>query len=170
MLRVARLPFLAVTAVVVATAASSACADWQYTHWGMSKTQALLASNGTLMPPGSRRERAPYVGLVGRYTAGDRNFDAALLFDDGDNLVRVVLTQRTPRECAGTLAALQDKYGQAQTIATLRGATRLAWNDGATGNRIKFDGSPQPDARSANGEDTACTLTYSPQSSVDDGL
>ena len=86
----------------------------------MSKTQALLASNGALMPPGSRGERAPYVGLVGHYATGERNFDAALLFDDGDDLVRVVLTQRTPRECAGTLAALQDKYGQAQNLATLR--------------------------------------------------
>lgn len=170
MLRVARLPFLIVTAFVAATAASSASADWQYTHWGMSKTQALLASNGALMPPGSRRERAPYVGLVGHYASGDRNFDASLLFDDGDDLVRVTLTQRTPRECAGTLAALQDKYGQAQTVATLRGATRLAWNDGVTGNRVKFDGTPRADARSANGGDVACTLTYSPQSSVDDGL
>ena len=84
--------------------------------------------------------------------------------------MRVTLTQRTPRECAGTLAALQDKYGQAQTVATLRGATRLAWNDGVTGNRVKFDGTPRADARSANGGDVACTLTYSPQSSVDDGL
>ena len=127
----ARLPFLAATAFVAATTASPASADWQYTHWGMSKTQALLASNGALMPPGSRRERTPYVGLVGHYTSGDRSFDAALLFDDGDELVRVVLTQRTPRECAGTLAALQDKYGQAQNLATLRGATLLAWDDGA---------------------------------------
>jgi|GEM_PF-1195381 len=170
MFRAARLPFLAATAFAAATAASTASADWQYTHWGMSKTQALLASNGALMPPGSRRERAPYVGLVGHYAAGDRNFDAALLFDDGDDLVRVVLTQRTSRECAGTLAALQDKYGQAQNLATLRGATLLAWNEGADGNRVKFDSTPRPNARSANGEDVACTLTYAAPSPGDDGL
>jgi len=170
MLRTARLPFLAVTALVAATAASSASANWQYTHWGMSKTQALLASNGALMPPGSRRGHAPYAGLVGHYSAGDRNFDAALLFDDGDDLVRVVLTQRTPRECAGTLTALQDKYGQAQAVATLRGTTLLAWNDGTGGNRVRFDATPRPDTRSANGENVACTLAYSPQPSVDDGL
>ena len=166
----ARLPFLAATAFVAATTASPASADWQYTHWGMSKTQALLASNGALMPPGSRCERAPYVGLVGHYATGERNFDAALLFDDGDDLVRVVLTQRTPRECAGTLAALQDKYGQAQNLATLRGATLLAWNDGAGGNRIRFDGTPRPAERSATAEDAACVLSYAPPSAGDDGL
>lgn len=169
MLRTTHLPCL-VLAFAAATATPSAFADWQYTHWGMSKTQALLASNGALMPPGTRRERAPYVGLVGHYTAGEHNFDVALLFDEGDNLVRVVLTQRTPRECAGTLAALQDKYGQAQNLATLRGATLLAWNDGAAGNRVNFDGTPRPNARSANGEDVACTLTYSSPSATGDGL
>jgi len=166
----ARLPFLAASAFAAAIAAPSASADWQYTHWGMSKTQALLASNGALMPTGTRRERAPYIGLAGHYAAGERNFDAALLFDDGDDLVRVVLTQRTPRECAGTLAALQDKYGAAQDLATLRGASLLAWNDAAGGNRVRFDAAPRPNARNANGESVACTLTYSAPSSADDGL
>ncbi|HEY0179557.1 MAG TPA: hypothetical protein VGC30_07980 [Dokdonella sp.] len=166
--RSCRSPIAYVTALAaaLALAARAAHADWQYTHWGMSKDQVMLAANGALSPTGTRRAEAPYVGLRGHYETATHRFDAAMLFDAGDALTGVVLTQRTSAECRSTLGDLQSKYGSAQDLTTRRGPLKLMWNDAAAGNRVIYESAPAPE----HGE-IACRLVYEPiASSAADGL
>ena len=68
-----RIGRLTATALAGALTASAAQADWQYTRWGMTKDQVMLASNGALSPTPSRRAGNPYVGLRGRYQTDDHS-------------------------------------------------------------------------------------------------
>jgi hypothetical protein len=151
--------------------ASAAHADWQYTHWGMPKDQALLASNGALSPVLTRRAENPYIGLRGKYETGDHKFDAALLFDGGDALTGVWLSQRTPAECRSTLGDLTDKYGAGQDATIGRGPARVMWNDQTSGNRVKYIAAARGSLPAAAGEhERACEIIYEPLSKTADGL
>ena len=156
---------------VGALTVSDARADWQYTHWGMSKDQVMLASNGALSPVPTRRATYPYIGLRGKYVAGEHTFDAAMLFDAADALSGVLLSQRTGRECARTLNDLRENYGAAQELSAAREPLKLMWNDAKTGNRIKYDETPRLDAPGAgDARDIACVLTYESVSQKASGL
>ncbi len=162
-------PMLA--ALVFAFAAPAARADWQYTHWGMSKDPVLLASNGALSQTLMRGPDNPYVGLRGKYATADHAFDAAMTFDAGDTLVGVMLSQRSGQACAKTLADLQDKYGKAQDVTTRRGPLRLIRADAASGNRVKYAGASRADSPAVRGAgEVACTIVYEPLSKAADGL
>jgi hypothetical protein len=162
---------LPLAALVFAFAASTAHADWQYTHWGMSKDQVLLASNGTVSPTSARGPDTPYVGLRGKYATPDHAFDAAMYFDAGDTLVSVMLSQRTAPECAKTLGDLQEKYGTSQDATNRRGPLRLIWSDAASGNRVKYTGVSRADSPAVRDvHEAACTIVYEPLSRTVDGL
>lgn len=157
--------------VAFAFAAASAHADWQYTHWGMSKDQVLLAANGALSPTSTRDPGNPYVGLRGTYATSDHSFDASLYFDAGDALASVMLSQRTAQECAKTLADLQSKYGTAQDVTTRRGPLQLIWSGAASGNRVRYSGIARADPPPVHdGHEVACTIVYAPLSKPVDGL
>jgi hypothetical protein len=162
---------LRLTILVFAFAASAAHADWQYTRWGMSKDQVLLASNGAVSPTSMRGPGTPYVGLRGKYATPDHAFDAALYFDAGDTLVSVTLSQRTAPECAKTLSDLREKYGTAQDVTNRRGPLRLIWSDAASGNRVKYTGVSRADSPAVrDAHEVACTIVYEPLSRTVEGL
>ncbi|HEY0180547.1 MAG TPA: hypothetical protein VGC30_13085 [Dokdonella sp.] len=149
--------------LALAAAVPAAQADWQYTHWGMSKNQVLLAADGALSDTMTRRAADPYVGLRGHYEAGPHKFDAAMLFDAGDNLTGVLLSQRTSGECVQTLGDLKAKYGAGQDLTTRRGPIEILWSDAQSSNRIKYEARDRVAPRGATGgHDIACTVRYEP--------
>lgn len=105
--------------VVLATvlAAAPACADWQYTRWGMTVDQALAASGGTMAPctptacksgAGSKFQPKTF----GRYQSGEFKFESILLFDNAGGLAMVALKLLELEHLNRLQDALISKYGE----------------------------------------------------------
>ena len=133
-------------------------ADWQYTRWGMTPTEVIAASSGSVSeytpPPPKpiegrgaifdqmRAEAAmkPSPKVQGPYNAGNLSFKVTFYFDKSDKLVQVRLDLENALLKADDLyAALTQTYGEGINLAPPRSPDRnVAWNDSKQKNRVEF--------------------------------
>jgi hypothetical protein len=151
-------------AMLIFAISTSAHADWQYTHWGMSQDQAVTSSNGSLAVVSDKI-------AAGTYLANGREFHAILFFGAG-GLKSVELTQPTVGECAGTLQVMQDKYGPGDKLpSTSAQDPGTIWRDEASGNIVDFrDRSHNAFAMNAASPRFACSIEYRSLKEADSGL
>jgi hypothetical protein len=101
----------------ILTASSPAFAGWQFTNWGMTPAQVVVASKGTAQlgngEPGDRMKDSPHVvGAVGTYSSGTHHFRATYYFDGGKlSLVMLKLTNGT-NGCGMLWADMKSAYGK----------------------------------------------------------
>jgi hypothetical protein len=93
----------------------AACADWQYTKWGMTPEQTAQASKGQLRPCDASCKGYTSAGatakLMGSYKTGDFSFVAYTIFDASNRLNKVLLDMK-PSNGYALAAALRNKYGE----------------------------------------------------------
>lgn len=114
---------LAIAMGLLVACAPSAHADWEWTHWGMTSSQALSASQGkAVFATATERQRRMYrrgftpiqvPHLVAEHRAGDVDFLAYLLFDTTS--AKLVCVDMVPKPGAAlnpsVKNALTDTYG-----------------------------------------------------------
>jgi hypothetical protein len=123
----------------------TACADWQYTKWGMSPEEVVTASNADahLVPDAQAKKelgdpRSYFVTLA----SGTRSIDGerfSVLFGFGIHSKRlqiVTLRAADTSRCFIYRAALLDKYG-APALSEDNG-THLIWRDLPSGNAVSW--------------------------------
>lgn len=98
-------------------------ASWQYTRWGMSAAEVVVASNGTAeIIKNPQLNDKPNVRLVdGTYRSGDYRFLSRFFFSEQE-LVEVVLYLDRPVENCDKLSKdLHGTYGSPATKTVLGG-------------------------------------------------
>jgi hypothetical protein len=149
--------------LIWAVTATTARADWQYTHWGMSREQVMAASGGKAvhMEPdlsfmkdpffASQRDEmlASQPSLRAPFTSGSRNFDAQFVFKGG-GLSSITLEGITGSDCYALQGDLEARYGK--PFAENPANNFSEWQDQPNNNRVMF-------VILATGE---CSITYTP--------
>lgn len=128
---------------------STACADWQYTRWGMTRDQVIAASGGAaidqaidmsfMKDPALAQHRADILAdsptLHAPHASGTRTFDAQFTFKEG-GLARVTLKGLKGPECYALLHDLQATYGK--PFAHRDGSDAYEWQDIKKNNSVIF--------------------------------
>ena len=132
-------PFLiSCAAAAVLATASHACADWQYTKWGMTAEQFAQASNGaaTLVPydPWQARDGKECI-IKGTYQSEEQEFQLTGCFGRKSlNLVVLTVSGKVSRrDVAELVSSLSAKYGTPSAIQQ-----NYKWTDLKNGNRIEL--------------------------------
>jgi hypothetical protein len=148
------------SAVLTATLASSAKADWQYTRWGMTPAEVSKASGGKAVNNSNAARQSTedeIAKLVAPYSTGEYAFTAAFLFNRStDRLGSVRLKLENPSKCNALRHELLGKYSKPfndQWSGALKIAT---WHDRPNNLRI--------DIVDLGG--TMCELIYRPLASA----
>lgn len=134
---------------------SPAAADWQYTRWGMTPKQVVVASKGAarqnenvVADTGTHRnERAL---LAAPFSAGRLSFQAQFFFDNAQQkLVKVRLILAGGADCSDVRAELMNLYGQPLSQAA---GVVVRWRDTKRRNTVTL----------ANWGAGGCNLEYEP--------
>ena len=144
--------------IVTAAAAlfgSAAQADWQYTRWGMTMDEVVVASKGRATRPKKPNtvEDGSILNLLSApYTANRLKFKAEFWFAEEDRrLSSVRLSLIKISQCPDMRGALTNVYGPAEKSKTSLGEF-LRWWDRDNGNDILLMDYP----------DAICSLNYKP--------
>ncbi len=116
----------------------SSYADWQYTRWGMSVDDVIVASGGIAKPNSNvARESTKNLRtlLKAPYQTGKFKFNVAFMFDTwSKKLVRVNLVLLAPSLGSELGNALKSKYGP----PILDSSRAANWRDEENGNNIAW--------------------------------
>lgn len=125
--------------------AAPACADWQYSRWGMTPDQVVAASKGAARLA-TDDERAQLDGprtgprrtlAIGNHTAAGIPLSVRFVFD-GDRLVLVSAGVTRPADAEPLRQALLMQYGQPAFVSRVSVLTQLGWSDQKNGNKVEF--------------------------------
>lgn len=98
---------------IQAVGVEPAYADWQYTHWGMTPSQVVAASGGTVrrIKPDGKNEIHLVPKCQGKFLSGHFHFIADFYFDrKTDGLAEIALMD-IPDQPSELLKAFEKKYG-----------------------------------------------------------
>lgn len=113
--------------------------NWQYTHWGMTPSEVIAASNGaahlgtgvqSVLGEGS-------ADVVGTYETGGRVFSTTFNFKEG-HLASVALLTTDWSQCIPTLKDLQAVYGNPDNYTDGKVVANAVWQDRSKNNYIKM--------------------------------
>lgn len=115
---------------------SPLAADWQFTRWGMSETELIVAA------PNVVRDQGGFLGS--NIKIGDLELTAQYTFrveGSATRLSEVILRPRRGSDCSEIIQLLRLKYGPNYTTRGISGHTGAAivtWMDEASGNKIEL--------------------------------
>jgi hypothetical protein len=130
---------------------------WQYTRWGMSPREVVLASKGAfplIADSLGKGKKGLVVGNVGSYYAGTRHCSAKFYYAES-GLYDVTLEPKNSKECENLKADLTGVYGQPSNKLDNFWLSAYDWIDAANNNAItlsEFGGN--------------CSLVYRPLRAV----
>ncbi len=142
-----------ISLVVVVGIAAPAEAHWQYTRWGMTPDQVIVASKGAASRSDPAADATLRIGTkeaVGTYSANGQSMKASFWFKSG-KLNQVNLSSEDEDACFALNRDLVGVYGQPTSRSGGMIATNV-WLDKARGNRIQF----------SNWGTAGCDLIYAP--------
>lgn len=140
-MKIAEKSILAVAMTMVAIGLpSQSNADWQYTKWGMSPAQVVLASNGTASQgKGSNGERITgyETAAVGTYVSGQYHFRSTFHFKQNRlALINLNLVGANLGRCADLRNDLEGVYGKPYENSDDELGTAITWHDEKNNNLI----------------------------------
>jgi len=147
--------------------ASPAKAEWQYTRWGMSPSEVVVASGSTAELVAADEGNSIFgQQMLARapYQAAGVTFRAEFLFSPlGHALSMVRLSVLDPRNCDALLGELRGRYGSPSLSdnSSRFGIVRVEWNVVAQNNHILFADVPAEGA-----SPRLCHIIYRPISGV----
>ena len=144
----------ALAASVLAGSVVPACADWQYTQWGMTPDQVTAASSAAAQPNPDRKLDADgglKAALTAPYQGAAIPFTAVFLFDAQNRLQVVNLNPVGGIACPVIVQALVVNHGAPENHADPLQAKALRWHDGDNDNLVVY-----ADLGGGN-----CTIQYS---------
>ena len=132
--------FLPVVAGILFLYSANVYADWQYTKWGMSPDEVIIASEGkaTANDLVKNESIADYAELVkSNYTTGRLKFRVVFLFDKITNKLDVVRLELIEPLLVGRLFdALSSKYGEPVDHIEIPSIKYTEWIDKFGNNNI----------------------------------
>jgi hypothetical protein len=128
---------IAFFAFLLSCIALPAEANWQYTHWNMTRAQVLASAHGNAHPvvgkPGDRVFGAD-LGAEGTYAAAGIKFISQFYFDAAGRLQIVRLTPVNQSQCPSLANSLNSIYGNPVESS---GITKF-WRDAVNSNGIRI--------------------------------
>lgn len=124
-------------------------ADWQFTRWGMSETELIVATPNVFQVNPGRL-------LGSNLKVGNLGFMAQYTFRVEGSTTRLVEVRLKPKQesdCGEIIQLLRQKYGPSYTtkgISGYTGAVIVTWRDETSGNKVEFI------------RTTTCEIVYSP--------
>jgi hypothetical protein len=142
--------------VVLALFSESANADWQYTRWGMTKSETVTASGRSAKTPRDPdtfdNDKLKHL-LSAPYISEDFRFVAKFYFNTKERLVEVRLELADLKKCSSLVGALRNTYGQTETDhSSAGGLSVLKWRDSVHGNIVLI----------SELKDSWCNVLYQP--------
>lgn len=137
--------------------ARNASADWQYTKWGMSPEEVLVASKGKLKPctpsacKGKNTDSAT-PKHYGEYRSGEFRFTIVTLFNNRTGKLSTVSLQLLdPTQGPSLIGALRTRYGEPANSSRTQIMSLWIWREKADQISVLSIG------------DSHFTLTYQPR-------
>lgn len=155
----------AVLGMVVALWSTSALADWQYTRWGMTIDEVIVASEGQAEPyeNGKKNTETSAVELTAPYQGAGLKFFTYFSFDTKSNgLVYVSLELADPSLCYELIGKLQSTYGTGTRPVETGLMDIYKWMDPKRGNIVSLTRFATSSSRDLPSVTTHCGLTYQP--------
>lgn len=140
---------LILAAVLLLLTSAPLVSGWQFTRWGMSETELIVAAPNIFQvnPGGS---------LGSDLKIGDLKFTAQYTFRVEGSTTRLFEVRLKPKQesdCGEIIQLLRQKYGPSYTtkgISGYTGAVIVTWRDETSGNKVEFI------------RTTTCEIVYSP--------
>lgn len=127
----------AILFLALASAATPAAADWNYTRWGMSPDE-VLAANPALRADVDEYHsiRASLVRVSGTHREDGRDYVVRFGFDAENRLNTVYVEPTNARDCRRVLAAIEARVGQGDRNGVPDLLDSRVWQDRRAGNMI----------------------------------
>lgn len=117
----------------------TADAKWQWTDWGMSRSQVEdAAKSHSIAMSTSPYSTAKQVELNAPYATLGLQFTARFIFNDQDSLYLVVLKQADKSQCLLLKDLMKSSYAAPYDTHRSGDIETLAWRDEAGGNDVTF--------------------------------
>ena len=127
---------MSLAAIVFLAVSTGAQAHWQYTRWGMTPDQVVIAARGAVQRADPKSDAEMPFGVkeaAGTYAAGNRSMKASFWFKEG-RLSQVDLSSDNQDDCYSVKRDLDALYLSPNSTS----AMSTIWIDEIKGNHIQY--------------------------------
>ena len=117
-----------------------ALADWQYTKWGMTVEEVIVASGGVarIFTDPKQDTDTEQLRAIAPYRAGDLVFEAGFNFSRKSDRLRSVRLKLIEGDGLRLSAALENRYGKPMSEGTTSVTRYARWLDKENNNAVEW--------------------------------